>query len=114
MIVLKSEREIALMRRGGHILADVVDLIRELVKPGMSTLEVDEAVESFIRRHGAVPAFKGYRGFPATVCISINQEVVHGIPSAQRRIKDGDIVGFDLGCILEGYYAVCAVTLPLG
>jgi methionyl aminopeptidase len=114
MIVLKSAREIALMRRGGHILADVVDLIRDIAKPGMSTLEVDEKVEAFIRDRGAVPAFKGYRGFPATVCISINEEVVHGIPSAHRRMKDGDIVGFDLGCIVEGYYADCAVTLPLG
>jgi len=114
MIVLKSDREIGLMRRGGHILADVVQLIRDMVKPGMSTLEVDEEVESFIRQQGAVPAFKGYRGFPATVCISINEEVVHGIPSAHRRMKEGDIVGFDLGCIVEGYYADCAVTLPLG
>jgi methionyl aminopeptidase len=114
MIVLKSEREIALMRRGGHILADVVQLIRDFVKPEMSTLEVDEEVEAFIRGQGAVPAFKGYRGFPATVCISINEEVVHGIPSSHRRMKEGDIVGFDLGCIVEGYYADCAVTLPLG
>jgi methionyl aminopeptidase len=114
VIVLKSEREIALMRRGGHILADVVEMLRGLVKPGMSTLEVDEEVESFIRHRGAQPAFKGYRGFPATVCISINEEVVHGIPSAHRRMKEGDIVGFDLGCIVEGYYADCAVTLPLG
>ena len=80
----------------------------------MSTLEVDEEVEAFIRERGASPAFKGYRGFPATVCISINEEVVHGIPSAHRRMKEGDIVGFDLGCIVEGYYADCAVTLPLG
>lgn len=114
MIVLKSEREIALMRRGGHILADVVALIRDIAKPGVSTLEVDEEVEGFIRKQGALPAFKGYRGFPATVCISINDEVVHGIPSAHRRMKEGDIVGFDLGCIVDGYYADCAITLPLG
>jgi methionyl aminopeptidase len=114
VIVLKSEREIVLMRRGGHILADVIDMLRERVKPGMSTLEVDEEVEAFIRERGATPAFKGYRGFPATVCISINEEVVHGIPSAHRRMKEGDIVGFDLGCIVEGYFADCAVTLPLG
>jgi methionyl aminopeptidase len=114
VIVLKSDREITLMRRGGHILADVVALIRDIAKPGMSTLEVDEEVEAFIRTQGALPAFKGYRGFPATVCISINDEVVHGIPSAHRRMKEGDIVGFDLGCIVDGYYADCAVTLPLG
>ena len=114
MIELKSAREIALMRAGGHILADVVDRLRETVRPGLSTLEIDEDVEAFIRARGALPAFKGYRGFPATVCISINEEVVHGIPSAHRRIKEGDIVGLDLGCIVEGYYADCAFTLAIG
>ncbi|MBI4627417.1 MAG: type I methionyl aminopeptidase [Candidatus Rokubacteria bacterium] len=114
MIVLKSAREIALMRRGGHILADVIDHLRETVEPGLSTLEIDEDVEAFINARGAQPAFKGYRGFPATVCVSINDEVVHGIPSAHRRVKEGDIVGLDLGCIVEGYYADCAVTLALG
>jgi methionyl aminopeptidase len=114
VIELKSPREIALMRRGGHILAEVVERLRVSVKPGMSTLEIDEDVEEFIRSRGARPAFKGYRGFPATVCISINEEVVHGIPSAHRRVKEGDIVGLDLGCIVEGYYADCAFTLPIG
>ena len=114
MIVLKSEREIALMREAGHILADVVALLRTSVKAGLSTLEVDEEVEAFIRRRGAQPAFKGYRGFPATVCVSINEEVVHGIPSAHRRITEGDIVGLDLGCIVDGYYADCALTLAVG
>jgi methionyl aminopeptidase len=114
VIELKSAREIGLMRAGGHILADVMDRLRERVKPGMSTLEIDEDVEAFIRSRGALPAFKGYRGFPATVCISINDEVVHGIPSAHRRIKEGDIVGLDLGCIVEGYYADCAFTLAVG
>jgi len=114
VIELKSAREIGLMRAGGHILADVVDRLRDLVKPGLSTLEIDEDVEAFIRARGALPAFKGYRGFPATVCISINDEVVHGIPSAHRRIKEGDIVGLDLGCIVEGYYADCAFTLAIG
>ena len=114
MIELKSAREISLMRAGGHILADVVERLRETVRPGLSTLEIDEDVEAFIRGRGALPAFKGYRGFPATVCISINEEVVHGIPSAHRRIKEGDIVGLDLGCIVEGYYADCAFTLAIG
>jgi len=114
VIELKSAREIGLMRRAGHILADVMDRLRDGVKPGMSTLEIDEDVEEFIRARGAVPAFKGYRGFPATVCISINEEVVHGIPSSHRRVKEGDIVGLDLGCIVEGYYADCAFTLALG
>jgi methionyl aminopeptidase len=114
VIELKSAREISLMRAGGHILADVVERLRETVRPGLSTLEIDEDVEAFIRGRGALPAFKGYRGFPATVCISINDEVVHGIPSAHRRIKEGDIVGLDLGCIVEGYYADCAFTLAIG
>ena len=114
MIVLKSPREIGLMRQAGVILADVTDHLRSFVHGGMSTLEIDEEVEAFIVRRGATPAFKGYRGFPATVCISINEEIVHGIPSPHRRIKDGDIVGLDLGCIVEGYYADCAFTLPVG
>ena len=114
MIELKSAREIGLMRRAGHILSEVVDRLRTNVKSGVSTLEIDDDVERFIRSRGARPAFKGYRGFPATVCVSINEEVVHGIPSAQRRVKEGDIVGLDLGCIVEGYYADCAVTVPVG
>jgi methionyl aminopeptidase len=114
VIVLKSPREIALMRRGGHILADVITMLRGAVQAGMSTLEIDEEVEAFIDRRGAKPAFKGYRGFPATVCVSINEEVVHGIPSAHRRLKEGDIVGLDLGCIVEGYYADCAFTMAIG
>jgi methionyl aminopeptidase len=114
VIVLKSARELALMRRGGHVLADVMDRLRATAKPGMSTLEIDQDIEAFIAKQGARPAFKGYRGFPATVCISINEEVVHGIPSASRRIKEGDIVGLDLGCIVEGYYADCAFTLAVG
>jgi methionyl aminopeptidase len=80
----------------------------------MSTLEIDDEVEAFLASRGAQPAFKGYRGFPATVCVSINDEVVHGIPSAHRRLKEGDIVGLDLGCIVEGYYADCAFTLAIG
>ena len=114
MIVLKSPREIGIMRRAGGILADVMDRLREIVTPGISTLEIDEDVEGFIAGRGARPAFKGYRGFPATVCISINDEVVHGIPSAHRRVKEGDIVGLDLGCVVDGYYADCAFTLPVG
>ena len=114
MIELKSAREIGLMRRAGHILSEVMQRLRTTVKAGMTTLEIDADVEEFIRSKGARPAFKGYRGFPATVCISINEEVVHGIPSAQRHVKEGDIVGLDLGCIVEGYYADCAFTLAVG
>jgi len=114
MIVLKSPREIGLMRQAGHILADVMDRLRVTVKAGMSTLEIDADVEAFITARGARSAFKGYRGFPATVCVSINEEIVHGIPSARRKIRDGDIVGLDLGCVVDGYYADCAFTLAVG
>ncbi len=114
MIVLKSSREIALMRAGGQILAEAMERLRDLAKPGISTLEIDQEVEAFIRARGAKSAFKGYRGFPATVCTSMNEEVVHGIPSAHRRIKEGDIIGLDLGCIVGGYYADCALTLAVG
>jgi methionyl aminopeptidase len=114
MIVLKSPREIELMRRAGRVLADVMDHLESTVRAGMSTLEIDEEVEAFLSRRGARSAFKGYRGFPATVCVSINEEVVHGIPSPHRRLKEGDIVGLDLGCVVDGYYADCAFTLAIG
>ncbi|PYN12980.1 MAG: type I methionyl aminopeptidase [Candidatus Rokuibacteriota bacterium] len=114
MILLKSPRELALMRTAGHVLAEVTERLTAWVEPGLSTQEIDEEVEDFIRARGAAPAFKGYRGFPATVCVSINDEVVHGIPSPHRRLKEGDIVGLDLGCIVEGYYADCALTLAVG
>ncbi len=114
MIELKSSAQIAHMREAGRILADAFRMCRDLVKPGVSTLEIDREVESLIRARKAKPAFKGYRGFPATICASINEEVVHGIPAARRRLREGDIVGLDLGAIVEGYYADAAVTLPVG
>ena len=114
MIELKSAREIGLMRRRGHILAEVMERLRDFVKPGMSTLEIDEDVEAFIRSHGALPAFKGYRGFPATLCASINQEVVHGIPSPKRALREGDIISLDVGAKLDGFYGDSAVTVPVG
>lgn len=114
MIVLKSAREVALMREAGRVVVAAMRMCRDLVKPGVSTLEIDREVEALIREHGARPAFKGYRGFPATVCVSVNEEVVHGIPAAHRRLVEGDIVGLDLGAIVEGYYADAAFTLPVG
>ena len=114
MILLKSSRELEHMRAAGRILAEVKARLKALVRPGASTKDIDEDIESFIVGKGAVPAFKGYRGYPATVCASINEEVVHGIPSARRKLKDGDIIGLDLGCIVEGYYGDCAITLPVG
>jgi len=114
VIVLKSAREVALMREAGRVVVAAMRMCRDLVKPGVSTLEIDREVEALIREHGAQPAFKGYRGFPATVCVSVNEEVVHGIPAAHRRLVEGDIVGLDLGAIVEGYYADAAFTLPVG
>ncbi len=114
MILLKSPRELGHMRDAGRILAEVKDRLRALVRPGVTTKQIDQDVEAFIVSRGAKSAFKGYRGYPATVCISINEEVVHGIPSPKRKLREGDIVGLDLGCIVEGYYADCAITLPVG
>lgn len=114
MIELKSAAQIELMRAAGQILADAFRMCRDLVKPGVSTLEIDREVEALIRGRKAKPAFKGYRGFPATICASINEEVVHGIPAPKRRLREGDIIGLDLGAIVEGYYADAAVTLPVG
>jgi methionyl aminopeptidase len=114
VILLKSPRELEHMRAAGRILGDVKALLLNLVRPGISTRDIDGEVEAFILGRGAVSAFKGYRGYPATVCTSINDEVVHGIPSPKRKLEDGDIIGLDLGCIVEGYYGDCAVTLPVG
>ena len=114
MILLKSPRELQHMRAAGRILAEVKERLKALVKAGVSTKEIDDDVEALILSRGATSAFKGYRGYPATVCTSINDEVVHGIPSAKRKLKEGDIIGLDLGCIVEGYYADCAISLPVG
>jgi methionyl aminopeptidase len=114
VILLKSARELERMRRAGLILSEVKDRLRALVRPGITTKEIDADVEAFIVSKKARSAFKGYRGFPATVCTSINEEIVHGIPSSKRRLKEGDIIGLDLGCIVDGYYADCAITLPVG
>jgi methionyl aminopeptidase len=114
VILLKSPRELQHMRAAGRILAEVKERLKALVKAGVSTKEIDDDVEALILSRGAKSAFKGYRGYPATVCTSINDEVVHGIPSAKRKLKEGDIIGLDLGCIVEGYYADCAISLPVG
>lgn len=114
MIVLKSPRELGRMRAAGRILSEVKERLRAMVRAGISTKQIDEEVEAFIVSQGAQSAFKGYRGYPATVCTSINEEVVHGIPSPNRKLRDGDIIGLDLGCIVDGYYADCAITLAVG
>lgn len=103
------------MSRGGRLLAQTLELLRSKVRPGISTKELDKLAEEFIRSHaGATAAFKGLYGFPGSVCISINEEIVHGIPSAKRILKDGDIVSLDFGVKLDGYYTDSAITVPVG
>ena len=114
MIQLKSDREIELMARGGQILAETVQHVEQSVSPGMSTADLDAIAEKFIRGKGAIPAFKGLYNFPASVCTSINQEIVHGIPSKKRVIKEGDLVSIDIGVRLDGYYTDSATTVAVG
>jgi methionyl aminopeptidase len=115
VIQLKSGREIELMAAGGKILADTVETLRAAVRPGISTGELDEIAEAFIRSHeGAVPAFKGLYGFPGSICASVNQEIVHGIPSKKRVLKEGDIISIDVGVGYKGYFTDSATTVPVG
>ena len=115
MIQLKSQREIELMAEGGKILAATVRMLRREVRAGVSTLDLDAMAEEFIRSHpGATPAFKGLYGFPGTLCTSINQEIVHGIPSRKRVLKDGDVISIDVGVGYQGYFTDSATTVPVG
>jgi len=114
MITLKSPREIDLMRRAGQAVAIVLHEMCEMVTPGVSTGELDKYAESRCKELGVKPAFKGYHGFPACVCISVNDEVVHGIPSMKRILQEGDIVGMDFGVIRDGWYGDSARTVAVG
>jgi methionyl aminopeptidase len=115
VIQLKSPREIEIMAHGGRILAETVETLRAAVRPGVTTAELDEIAESYIRsRDGATPAFKGLYGFPGSVCASINNEIVHGIPSRRRTLKDGDIVSLDVGVRYQGFYTDSATTVAVG
>jgi len=113
MIVLKSERELVYMRDAGRIVAETNQELAKTVAPGVTTQELDIKAEDYIISKGAVPAFKGYHGFPATICASINEEVVHGIPGL-RSLKTGDIISIDMGAVINGYHGDAAVTLPVG
>ena len=113
-IIIKNEQEINLMREAGKIVAQTLDLLEKEVKVGMTTHDLDMIAEKFIRSKGATPSFKGYNGFSGSVCISINSEVVHGIPSKHRRIMEGDIVSFDVGAKYKGYHGDAARTVPIG
>ncbi len=115
MITIKSAREIETMAQAGRILADTLSLVVSRVEPGVSTADLDQVAEEFIRSHdGARPSFKGLYDFPASLCTSINQEVVHGIPSRRRVLSDGDIISIDCGVWLDGLHADSAVTTPVG
>lgn len=113
MIELKNANQLELMRNAGRIVAETLELVREHTKPGVTTLELDRMAEKFIRSQGAIPAFKGYNGFPATLCTSVNEQVVHGIPSL-RYLESGDIISIDCGALKDGYFGDAAVTIPIG
>jgi methionyl aminopeptidase len=114
MIIFKSPEEIERMRKAGRITALTVQRLMEAVRPGMTTADLDALAEKSIRGEGAIPSFKGYRGFPATICTSVNHEVVHGIPSPKRKLIPGDVVKLDVGAIWEGYHGDSAVSVFIG
>ncbi len=114
MIVCRSAAELERMREAGRLVGEVLTALSAAVAPGVSTADLDDLAEKRIRQAGATPAFKGYHGYPATICASINDEVIHGIPSGRRVLAEGDIISIDVGASLDGYYGDSAVTLPVG
>jgi methionyl aminopeptidase len=114
VIQLKSKPELELMRAAGLVVARTLDRLRAAVAPGVSTADLDAIAEAAIRDEGALPSFKGYHGFPAVICTSINDEIVHGIPSPQRVLREGDVVSIDCGAIVGGYHGDAAVTVAVG
>jgi methionyl aminopeptidase len=119
MISLKTKSEIERMRKSGQVISSAFELLKGIIKPGVTTIELDRIVEEHIRKHGGIPSFKGYKGlrgaidFPASICSSVNDEVVHGIPGL-RELKNGDIISIDIGVYLDGYHADAARTFPVG
>jgi len=113
-ITVKSPEEIHLMFEANQIVAGVLDLLRQRIRPGLTTLKLDRWAEEYCRDHNAVPAFKGYRGFPGSLCVSLNEQVVHGIPSKKVVLRTGDIVSIDFGVKLKGFYGDAALTVPVG
>ncbi|WP_315077831.1 type I methionyl aminopeptidase [uncultured Clostridium sp.] len=113
MIIIKNNDEIALMRKAGRIVAETLLLLEENIKPGITTAELDRVAEEFITKHGAKPSFKGLYGFPSSLCISVNEQVVHGMPG-NYKIKDGDIVSIDCGAFIDGFHGDAARTFPIG
>jgi methionyl aminopeptidase len=113
-IVCKSTGEIEKMRRSGRIVRQVLDAVRQVVAPGVTTMDLERVAEAKIKDLGAKPAFKGYYDYPCVLCTSVNNEIVHGIPSERRMLKTGDIVSIDTGVVLDGYYGDAAITVPVG
>ena len=113
MIVCRSQAEIDKLRRVAQLVARILDELRQLAAPGATTEQMDRIAETLVREAGAEPAFKGYHGYPATICASVNEQVVHGIPS-DRPLVEGDIISIDMGAKLDGFYGDCAVTVPVG
>jgi methionyl aminopeptidase len=113
-VVLKSSQEIEKMRRAGQVVREVLELVRNHVKPGATTLDLEKAAAGRLAELGVKAAFKGYHGFPCVLCASVNSEVVHGIPSPKRVLKAGDIVSLDFGAVVDGYYGDAAITVPVG
>ncbi len=113
MIIYKTDQEIELMRRAGQILADVLTRLQDMARPGRSLLELDQAADALIRKAGCIPGFKGYQGFPRSLCTSVNEQVVHGIPTA-RRLREGDLLSLDCGLIYRDFWADAGITLGMG
>jgi len=114
MVICKSTAELEKMHRAGLLVWEVLEKMRAMVRPGISTKDLDEFAEAYTAEHRAKPAFKGYRGYPGSVCTSINDEVVHGIPSPARKVREGDILSMDFGVLMDGYYGDAALTVPVG
>lgn len=114
MITIKSKGEFEVMSRAGRLVAETLDKLRAAVKPGMSTGDLDKIAYDHITRNNGVPSFKGYHGFPASICTSVNDEIVHGIPSKRRVLNEGDIISIDCGAIIDGWHGDAALTVPVG
>lgn len=114
MIIIKSKNEIELMRESGKVTGYILKSLEDIIKPGISTLEIDRYVSKIIKENNMMPTFLGYQGFPASICASINEEVVHGIPTKKRILREGDIISIDVGCTYKGYVTDAARTYPVG
>ncbi len=113
-VIPRSAAELDKLHQANAITVETLEMLRQQVEPGMTTAELDRIAARNLERHGVPPAFKGYRGFPACLCVSVNEEVVHGIPSRWRKLRNGDVVSLDFGCIVDGYYGDNAMTVPVG